>query len=85
MAADDYRLDMYENIRDMRHEITATHDRKCMRENPPAWPISLSMQSNDHLYFNPSILCQQKKPRSQYIQSMRESPGASSSLLTCIS
>jgi hypothetical protein len=30
MAADDYRLDMYENIRDMRHEIAATHDRKCL-------------------------------------------------------
>jgi hypothetical protein len=30
MAAGDYRLDMYENIRDMRHEITATHDRKSM-------------------------------------------------------
>ena len=30
MAADDYTSDMYKNIRDMRHEITATHDRKCM-------------------------------------------------------
>jgi hypothetical protein len=42
------------------------------RENPPAWPIYFPIQSNDHLYSNPSILSQQKRTRSQYIQSMRE-------------